>query len=638
MDGNINISIKNFRWAITTGAIVLFVVVGDISIGQIHPDTIKTPVNVSIERGVKFIFHQQNGDGTWTNSNYRLADGGTDALGLLAVILSGDNSNDIALETGLQQLEKLNPQRTFARAMRVRVFASFIRMNRTKTPSAGEYTDSPYRKSPTSRYSGIIEKDVEWLIKAQTADGGWGLTGISEKNDLIIPNTTDTSNSIVALRQVQLLGIKIPEEVWTSAGSFLRSVQNSDGGFGYYPPNKKTLPVRIRGTSHGLTTAQGVLGLEALVSHNHDISDSGIGDTDITKISKSGLTPNIVTLKRGLAWLQKHQKIDTIPEWYWGDEPLFEYLLALSTASATAGKMGFKQPIKIKSVSDFLVEKQKSDGSWEGNPLAENQTASTARGIMTLCIIRKTAPLIPLKTKTTPTPPSYPENRGVDFIPGLKIARLVSADDDAKSAQLIPKLSKSLQAAYSAAIYEVTVSPGNKIPNSVSMAWLTCKNYSDLLRLQTRSIRNYLDAGGMLLVDSSSTERNLFWESRRVLSKLYTGGMLVKLTDDEPLINGNFSGGIGNNISKVTYINVGDTGVEKIRAELVLWGLKYNGRIVAIISGGSLSGAIGGQTTSGYTSQAGQRIVLNALLYANSIKPKPSESTGWPTTQNPFGK
>jgi len=363
-----------------------------------------------------------------------------------------------------------------------------------------------------------------------------------------------------------------------------------------------------------LTTAQGIVGLEVLVNRKQNISSSAAEGT-----------PNVIALKRGLAWLRKHQEIEAIPEWYWGDEPLFEYLSALSDASATAGEMNLKQPTKIKTISNFLLEKQELDGSWEGKPLAENHIAATARAVIALCNVRKDAPNIPKKIKATPTQTNDSATRGIDSGPGLKMARLVGADGDGKYTKLIPKLSQSLQAAYSTEIHEVTVSHGNKIPTSVSMAWLTCKNHGDLLRIQTRSTRNYLNSGGILLVDSSATGRSMFWDARRVLSRVFNGGVLVKLTDDDPLINGDFGGGIGNNISRVTYTSVGDLGIEKVRADPGLWGLKFNGRIVAIITKNSLSGAIAGETTSSYTSQAAQRIVLNALLYANSLKPPEPE-------------
>jgi len=294
-------------------------------------------------------------------------------------------------------------------------------------------------------------------------------------------------------------------------------------------------------------------------------------------------------------------------------------------SSDLAGEMNLKQPTKIKTISNFLLEKQELDGSWEGKPLAENHIAATARAVIALCNVRKDAPNIPKKIKATPTQTNDSATRGIDSGPGLKMARLVGADGDGKYTKLIPKLSQSLQAAYSTEIHEVTVSHGNKIPTSVSMAWLTCKNHGDLLRIQTRSTRNYLNSGGILLVDSSATGRSMFWDARRVLSRVFNGGVLVKLTDDDPLINGDFGGGIGNNISRVTYTSVGDLGIEKVRADPGLWGLKFNGRIVAIITKNSLSGAIAGETTSSYTSQAAQRIVLNALLYANSLKPPEPE-------------
>ncbi|MCK5114089.1 MAG: DUF4159 domain-containing protein [Phycisphaerae bacterium] len=618
---------KKIRWAMVAGAFVLLAAMGNVCLAQTQPDFMQSPLDIAIERGVKFLFHQQDNDGAWPNANYRLTDGGLEAVALLAALRSNDNDNPDALQAGLGGLTKRKPRRTFARAMRVQVLVLGIKMARKNFDNGYTAPPGKNKKIPIARYRRLIQKDVEWLIESQTSEGGWGLTGRAGTNYQPTPNTTDTSCCIVALRRAQQLGVHIPDEVWTQAEKFLLAAQNSDGGFGYYPPGAK--PVRLRGASHGLTTAQGTVALEILIARHRNTPGRKNPDP----------APNTAALKRALAWLEQHAKIKNVPEWYWGDEPLQEYLYALTHACTAAEKLQLDPPVKLESVSKFLRKTQHPNGSWVGNDLTENQTLATAFATLTLCNVRKSATEAPEPSPAPQEPPDI-EPDGTVAIPGLKIARLVSSDQAREASPLIATLSKSLKAAYSLKIREVKVSPGQKIPASVPIAWLTCDTYSDLQRIRARSTRNYLSSGGVLLIDTSSGGKKMFQETRRALSRVFDGGVLVKLTGDDALINGGFSGGIGNNISKVMYNRESKpgAGIEKSRQAPVLWGLKFNGRLVAIVSKSSLSGAITEQTKNGYTSQAAQRIVLNTLLYANAIKPKSSESTRWAEPHDTFGK
>lgn len=230
-----------------------------------------TDVTAAIDRGREYLLREQSPRGTWDDlGNYP---GGVTALCTLALLNSGVDAGDPAMQRALNFLRQNEFDKTYTVALQVMALC------------AGE----------PKRDLLLIEQKAAWLERNQTrkgaASGAWSYPGTGG----------DKSNSqfaVLALYEAQRVGVKVSPETWNLAAAYWRRSQNADGSWNYTgrPP------------SGSMTCA----GIGALVVTSLALSD---GDAQVEGDRVLCCRPHEDDehIERGLAWLSRHFSVERNP-------------------------------------------------------------------------------------------------------------------------------------------------------------------------------------------------------------------------------------------------------------------------------------------------------------------------------------
>ncbi|MFA5858067.1 MAG: HEAT repeat domain-containing protein [Elusimicrobiota bacterium] len=188
-------------------------------------------------------------------------------------------------------------------------------------------------KTGNSKYKGIIKDSVEWLKSIQNTDGGFGYYKGS-RSDM-----TATRFALAGLNAgYDYWGYPKTDEAWIKAVNYLKSVQNTDGGFGYTKD--------FRRDSYGSATADGLINL---------LVTGSIADT--------------VLPEKALEWIQKNYGWEANP--FDPNPNHYEYyVVALARAFDLAKKEVVIDGDGVKhywydEVTKKLLTEQNKDGSWK---------------------------------------------------------------------------------------------------------------------------------------------------------------------------------------------------------------------------------------------------------------------------------
>src|SRR5205085_4334316 len=113
-------------------------------------------IKTTLDNGTKYLLSVQTRAGHWEKDDVSLlVPGGWSGLVMLALLEAGVSPDHEKMKKGLEYLRKLEPDKTYARALQTMVFAK-----------AGKAEDKER-----------IQRNVHWLIDAMVMDGnkllGW---------------------------------------------------------------------------------------------------------------------------------------------------------------------------------------------------------------------------------------------------------------------------------------------------------------------------------------------------------------------------------------------------------------------------------------------------------------------------------
>ena len=191
-------------------------------------------------------------------------------------------------------------------------------------------------------------ENVTWLLDQQADDGGWGF-GPDHPQTARYPDWTDLVNTqlaVAALRRASDAGQDVPAEAFDRAAAYCLAMQNDDGGWGYTPPGAK--PLRVRGASHGSTTAAAI----ALLA---DCPPAATGDQRQAAHK---------AVDAGVKWLRDHYTLDGVPNWVWGADRQYHYYLYCLQHAATAGPRQLNAHVLRDEIVARLLASQADDGHW----------------------------------------------------------------------------------------------------------------------------------------------------------------------------------------------------------------------------------------------------------------------------------
>jgi len=324
-----------------------------------------TDVEWSIEKGLCWLYHNQNPDGSWTYSGRVTEENvGLTAMATAAFLNYGIDENDPTVRKAIDWIL-------------------------SKQQADGKITNGWYHNYDTSlavlalvatrneSYYDEIEKAVDFLIELQN-DEGEGYTQDSPYYGgwpywKWMWDWADLSNSqftMLALHYAEQFNPNdkiVPDEVWDKAEIFVTRCQNreasnpdynfyDDGGFIYQPGSG----IWAGGRSYASMTAAGLWGLYTC----------GVSRIDGRVVDAWG-------------WIENNYHIDQ--NYPIGNKFLYYYLYGLAKACVLWNVSEIGGHDWYQEMSEFLINKQEDDGHWEGtDPREEPDTVATCWALLAL--------------------------------------------------------------------------------------------------------------------------------------------------------------------------------------------------------------------------------------------------------------
>ena len=213
----------------------------------------------------------------------------------------------------------------------------------------------------------------------------------------------------------------------------------------------------------------------------------------------------------------------------------------------------------------------------------------------------------------------------------IPIARLKYAGDYGVCGGAAQRLSTMLARSRSIGIQELPAAdPARPIDARITMLWLTGNTPPKFSPAELVNIRRYVRNGGTLLIDPATGRQDFRAAAAALTGAMFGRGALRDLRGDDPLITGQFGGGIGADVSQVRLLRRPGAKLPLGRdawlpsagappARPALSAIRIDGRAAIILSAYGLSCSVEAAPcveNLGYRGHDARRIVLNVLLYA----------------------
>lgn len=398
-------------------------------------------VLASIDRAVSYLKRAQTARGGWDDPAQ--FPGGVTALCTLALLNAGLDASDPGVAEALDYLRKIQPKKTYVVAVQTMVFCA----------------------AEPQRDRVAIQRNVDWLERAQRKNGDLsGSWGYSDE-----PGGTDPSNSqfaVLGLYEAQRVGARVNPETWRLAAAYWRKQQNADGSWNY--PS--------RSPSGSMTCA----GIGALT-----ITNLAGADTDARveggKVLCCQPQSDDEAIERGLAWLGRNFSVRTNPgDANWHD---FYYLYGLERVGRLTARRFIGDHDWYRAGTTRLVRTQNPlRHSWQGSG-TERNLPEVATSFALLFLAKGRRPILMAKAKF-----------GADDTSAWNAHRHDAAHltESAERAWRLPMTWQVIDAE------RASVDDLNQTP----VLYVSGSDV-DPLAAQAAKLRDYLDRGGFLLMESS---------------------------------------------------------------------------------------------------------------------------------------
>lgn len=219
-------------------------------------------INRAIERIQQHFFEAQSDRGLWgsdTQVGHQDDAWGETALVTYALLSSGAHAQDPRIERALERLRNAKPEGTYARAIRNHVWAAL----------------------PAS-YSGLMERDTDWLLRAENGNGGFRYTRYPGDDW----DNSATQYGVLGVWEAAKRGVAVPDRFWQRTLDHYLRTQREDGGWNYQQPSEHR---RARGSMVAAGLAVDYIALQQLHRTRPDPP---------ARIRNS--------IRRGMRWLDNH--------------------------------------------------------------------------------------------------------------------------------------------------------------------------------------------------------------------------------------------------------------------------------------------------------------------------------------------
>ncbi len=201
----------------------------------------------------------------------------------------------------------------------------------------------------------------------------------------------------------------------------------------------------------------------------------------------------------------------------------------------------------------------------------------------------------------------------------ITIARVRHRGDWNVCPQAIDRLSRMLIETRGIGVREAeAVDLRHEVPQTIELLWITGLRSPNFGTEQIGSLKSYVEKGGTVFIDSAIGKLGFFAGVRLMLRNAFGDEALKELQETSPLITGQFAGGIGNDIRKVTYSHSVVARWPRLR-EPRLWAVERAGRIAVVVSQYGVSCPVEGIPTfgcQGLSTRDARKLAANVALYA----------------------
>ncbi len=310
-------------------------------------------VKHAIDHGVQFLRDQQSQAGDWEVNAFGvgLLRGGGTCLAMLALLNSGVQPNDPAIEKGLKILRQIEPENTYVVGLQTMVFAA-----------AGNAKDIPR-----------IQRNVNWLVEGAVMNGnalqGWSYQKRGGPLPLP-PGITDNSNSqyaLLGLHDGHQAGAIVAPGVWESIRRYYMDTQNNtDGGWGYHSRDASSLTMTTAGLC-GLIIA----GMELNPGRERIKADG--------TATNCGIYKDDAHIEAALRWIGDHFRIDGVRD------RIMYNIYGLERTGRLTGLRFLGEHDWYREGCEYLVKTQnRGDGSWRGAGYDQWPVVSTSFALLFL--------------------------------------------------------------------------------------------------------------------------------------------------------------------------------------------------------------------------------------------------------------
>jgi len=324
----------------------------------------------AVANGMKWLSSTQEPAGNWIPSKYNGRDEYTAALTGLATLCytaqgnshlsgaySGTVDKSVRYLISVQQTDgQINTQRTSQNMYNHGIATYALLEDYLIVQEYAEKTQGPDLLSEILEDS--VVKAISFIIKAQSANGGWGYESRSRT-----PDTSITVWQIHVLRLASVLDIEGVAEALHKSRQWLDNVTNDDGLVGYqarldYPNGPDTL------TAAGLNAWLMIQSMPGMVNSNDAIAKrmDGLKTKQLLAVSnaKSQISSNPTLTKGGKGGFIQDEETD-LYYWYWSSPTM------MSAVDWDKFNTALKEAILKGQSKDVRLSSVEAQGNWPGD-------------------------------------------------------------------------------------------------------------------------------------------------------------------------------------------------------------------------------------------------------------------------------
>ena len=345
---------------------------------------------------------------------------------------------------------------------------------------------------PSRRFKPWLRRERMWLASAMTKPGGYQATWTGDQS----PDPGDHANAQYGtwgLLACQESGEAVTGKVWETIDRHWRTTQDGETGAWAVQTVAKAEPNFYTRVS-GPMTAGGVSVL--------GVTERFLYGPKLTDVGKANVSKH---LRKGLGWLDTNFSLTDPNE----EGDFYYYMWTVQRVGQISGYRTFNQIDWFRRVTAQLLTMQADDGSWNG---PKGRVVSTAFGL--LYLIEARSPLAFAKIRFDGTW----QNRPHDL---LNLTDHLGGVFEESLTWQIAELNQP--------VHELIESP---------ILYLTTHERFELSDEQVQRLRQYIDAGGMLLLAPEGIGSGRITSSFTALARKLFGGKAewTKVPSEHPLI------------------------------------------------------------------------------------------------------